>query len=74
VAIRVEIEPNSNLPNKGQNGVVIWKWLTKNEKTKKGKRSRLLDTCAEKSNEQIELLKWGKTDYGKQEYWTELPQ
>jgi hypothetical protein len=49
------------------------KWLNKNEKQEGENAPIGLILCAEKSNEQIELLEMGKDGIMVAEYWTELP-
>ena len=57
---------------KGQMELYL-KWLQKNE-TQEDENSPIgLILCAEKSNEQIELLEMGKNGIMVAEYWTELP-
>jgi len=48
------------------------KWLNKNEKQEGENAPIGLILCAEKSNEQIELLEMGKDGIMVAEYWTEL--
>jgi predicted nuclease of restriction endonuclease-like (RecB) superfamily len=57
---------------KGQMELYL-KWLTKNEKQEGENAPIGLILCAEKSNEQIELLEMGKDGIMVAEYWTELP-
>jgi hypothetical protein len=49
------------------------KWLNKYEKQEGENPPIGLILCAEKSNEQIELLEMGKDGIMVSEYWTELP-
>jgi predicted nuclease of restriction endonuclease-like (RecB) superfamily len=57
---------------KGQMELYL-KWLNKNEKQEGENAPIGLILCAEKSNEQIELLEMGKDGIMVAEYWTELP-
>lgn len=57
---------------KGQMELYL-KWLNKNEKQEGENTPIGLILCAEKSNEQIELLEMGKDEIMVAEYWTELP-
>ena len=58
--------------HKGQMELYL-KWLDKFEKQKDENSPIGLILCAEKSNEQIELLEMGKDGIMVAEYWTELP-
>lgn len=49
------------------------KWLDRYEKNEGENNPIGLILCAEKSNEQIELLEMGKDGIVVAEYWTELP-
>ena len=49
------------------------KWLDKYEKEEDENHPIGLILCAEKSNEQIELLELGKDGIMVAQYWTELP-
>ena len=49
------------------------KWLDKYEKQDGEGAPIGLILCAEKSNEQVELLEMGKNGIMVAEYWTELP-
>lgn len=57
---------------KGQMELYL-KWLEKHEQQEEEKTPIGLILCAEKSNEQIELLEMGKDGIMVAEYWTELP-
>ncbi|WP_439490695.1 PDDEXK nuclease domain-containing protein [Algoriphagus sp.] len=57
---------------KGQMELYL-KWLNKYEKQEGEKPPIGLILCAEKSNQQIELLEMGKDGIMVAEYWTELP-
>ena len=57
---------------KGQMELYL-KWLDKNEKQEGENPPIGLILCAEKSNEQVELLEMGKDGIMVAEYWTELP-
>lgn len=57
---------------KGQMELYL-KWLQKHEKQEGEKSPIGLILCAEKSNEQIELLEMGKEGIMVAEYWTSLP-
>jgi len=58
--------------HKGQMELYL-KWLDKYEKQEDENSPIGLILCAEKSNEQIELLEMGKDGIMVAEYWTELP-
>jgi predicted nuclease of restriction endonuclease-like (RecB) superfamily len=58
--------------DKGQMELYL-KWLNKHEKQEGELQPIGLILCAEKSNEQIELLELGKDGIMVAEYWTELP-
>lgn len=58
--------------DKGQMELYL-KWLNKYEKQEGENHPIGLILCAEKSNEQIELLEMGKDGIMVAEYWTELP-
>lgn len=57
---------------KGQMELYL-KWLQKHEQQKGEETPIGLILCAEKSNEQIELLEMGKNGIMVAEYWTDLP-
>ncbi|WP_239541007.1 PDDEXK nuclease domain-containing protein [Cryomorpha ignava] len=58
--------------HKGQMELYL-KWLNKHERQGDEEAPIGLILCAEKSNEQIELLEMGKDGIMVAEYWTELP-
>ncbi|SFT85627.1 Predicted nuclease of restriction endonuclease-like (RecB) superfamily, DUF1016 family [Algoriphagus locisalis] len=71
--IAVELKLNKFKPAyKGQMELYL-KWLNKYEKQEGENPPIGLILCAEKSNEQIELLEMGKDGIMVSEYWTELP-
>jgi predicted nuclease of restriction endonuclease-like (RecB) superfamily len=71
--VAIELKLNKFKPAyKGQMELYL-KWLTKNEKQEGENAPIGLILCAEKSNEQIELLEMGKDGIMVAEYWTELP-
>ena len=49
------------------------KWLNKHERQESEDHPIGLILCAEKSNEEVELLEMGKDGIMVAEYWTELP-
>ena len=71
--VAVELKLNKFKPAyKGQMEFYL-KWLNKYEKQEGENPPIGLILCAEKSNEQIELLEMGKDGIMVAEYWTELP-
>lgn len=71
--VAIELKLNKFKPAyKGQMELYL-KWLNKNEKQEGENAPIGLILCAEKSNEQIELLEMGKDGIMVAEYWTELP-
>jgi predicted nuclease of restriction endonuclease-like (RecB) superfamily len=71
--VAIELKLNKFKPAyKGQMEMYL-KWLTKNEKQEGENPPIGLILCAEKSNEQIELLEMGKDGIMVAEYWTDLP-
>ncbi|SFB33190.1 PDDEXK nuclease domain-containing protein [Algoriphagus aquimarinus] len=71
--VAVELKLNKFKPAyKGQMELYL-KWLNKYEKQEGENPPIGLILCAEKSNEQIELLEMGKDGIMVAEYWTELP-
>lgn len=71
--VAVELKLNKFKPAyKGQMELYL-KWLNKYEKQEGENPPIGLILCAEKSNEQIELLEMGKDGIMVSEYWTELP-
>jgi predicted nuclease of restriction endonuclease-like (RecB) superfamily len=71
--VAIELKLNKFKPAyKGQMEMYL-KWLNKNEKQEGENAPIGLILCAEKSNEQIELLEMGKDGIMVAEYWTELP-
>ncbi|MCE7057995.1 PDDEXK nuclease domain-containing protein [Algoriphagus sp. AGSA1] len=71
--VAVELKLNKFKPAyKGQMELYL-KWLNKYEKQEGENPPIGLILCAEKSNEQIELLEMGKDGIIVSEYWTELP-
>src|SRR5690606_7732569 len=71
--VAVELKLNKFKPAyKGQMELYL-KWLNKYEKQEGENPPIGLILCAEKSNEQVELLEMGKDGIMVSEYWTELP-
>ncbi len=71
--VAIELKLNKFKPAyKGQMELYL-KWLNKYEKQEGENPPIGLILCAEKSNEQIELLEMGKDGIMVAEYWTELP-
>lgn len=71
--VAIELKLNKFKPaHKGQMELYL-KWLNKYEKQEGENPPIGLILCAEKSNEQIELLEMGKDGIMVAEYWTELP-
>jgi predicted nuclease of restriction endonuclease-like (RecB) superfamily len=71
--VAIDLKLNKFKPAyKGQMELYL-KWLNKNEKQEGENAPIGLILCAEKSNEQIELLEMGKDGIMVAEYWTELP-
>ena len=71
--IAVELKlGNFKAEYKGQMELYL-KWLNRYERQEGEEQPIGLILCAEKSNEQIELLEMGKDGIMVAEYWTELP-
>ncbi|WP_222937493.1 PDDEXK nuclease domain-containing protein [Cytophaga sp. FL35] len=71
VAIELKLE-EFKLAHKGQMELYL-KWLNRYERQEGEEQPIGLILCAEKSNEQIELLEMGRDGIMVAEYWTELP-
>ena len=71
VAIEVKLE-HFKAAHKGQMELYL-KWLNRYERQEGEEHPIGLILCAEKSNEQVELLEMGKHGIMVAEYWTELP-
>ena len=71
VAIELKLE-NFKAAHKGQMELYL-KWLDRYERQEGEEHPIGLILCAEKSNEQVELLEMGKNGIMVAEYWTELP-
>lgn len=71
VAIELKLE-NFKAAHKGQMELYL-KWLNRYERQEGEEHPIGLILCAEKSNEQVELLEMGKNGIMVAEYWTELP-
>lgn len=71
--VAIELKLGKFIPaHKGQMELYL-KWLNRFEKQEGENPAIGLILCAEKSNEQVELLEMGKEGIMVAEYWTELP-